>query len=130
MVARSLTMKQRKFIAAYIGQANGNATEAARIAGYKGTDKALSVVGADNLVKPSIQNELAKLVAPMATGGIRDVANRVDGYINRLGEFAMIVQDRAAADDGHPGMRSGWLAKRVRINRRYDKRTGELVSEH
>lgn len=30
-----LTLKQEKFVAAYLGAANGNATEAARMAGYK-----------------------------------------------------------------------------------------------
>lgn len=34
-MANSLTAKQELFIAAYIGEARGNATEAARIAGYK-----------------------------------------------------------------------------------------------
>ena len=29
-----LTYKQRLFVSAYLGEANGNATEAARIAGY------------------------------------------------------------------------------------------------
>lgn len=33
--AKKLTTKQELFIAAYLGAANGNATEAARIAGYK-----------------------------------------------------------------------------------------------
>lgn len=32
--AGELTLKQEAFVAAYLGQANGNATEAARIAGY------------------------------------------------------------------------------------------------
>lgn len=31
---RKLTLKQQRFIAAYLGEARGNATEAARIAGY------------------------------------------------------------------------------------------------
>jgi phage terminase small subunit len=32
---KKLTLKQEMFIAAYLGEAHGNATEAARIAGYK-----------------------------------------------------------------------------------------------
>ena len=35
MAERQLTFKQEKFVAAYLGEAAGNATEAARIAGYK-----------------------------------------------------------------------------------------------
>ncbi len=37
-----LTQKQRLFIEAFIGPANGNAREAARAAGYSGDDNALS----------------------------------------------------------------------------------------
>lgn len=49
-----LTEKQRRFVEAYMGEACGNATQAARIAGYKGNDKTLSVVGTENLGKPSV----------------------------------------------------------------------------
>jgi phage terminase small subunit len=37
-----LTQRQRLFVEAYIGPANGNAREAARAAGYSGDDNALS----------------------------------------------------------------------------------------
>lgn len=51
-----LTSKQKKFIAAY----NGNGVEAARIAGYKGNDKTLSVVASENLAKPYIAEAIQK----------------------------------------------------------------------
>jgi phage terminase small subunit len=38
-----LTTKQRLFVEAFIGAANGNATEAARLAGYQGSDDTLRV---------------------------------------------------------------------------------------
>lgn len=34
MAVRSLTLKQARFVVFYLGKANGNATEAARLAGY------------------------------------------------------------------------------------------------
>jgi phage terminase small subunit len=40
-----LTYKQAKWVDAYIGPANGNATEAARIAGYSGDDNSLGRQG-------------------------------------------------------------------------------------
>lgn len=49
-----LTVKQQAFVDAYCGAAQGNATEAARMAGYKGTDRALQVMGSQNLSKPII----------------------------------------------------------------------------
>lgn len=53
-----LTEKQRKFVEAYMGAAAGNATEAARLAGYKGNNETLAQVGAENIRKPYIAQEL------------------------------------------------------------------------
>lgn len=49
-----LTPKQQLFVEAYLGVASGNATEAARLAGYAGNDNTLKSVGAENLTKPDI----------------------------------------------------------------------------
>lgn len=56
----SLTRKQQLFVEAYTGEARGNATEAARLAGYKGNDNTLHVVGAENLQKPTIIEAIEK----------------------------------------------------------------------
>ena len=53
-MARELTEKQRRFVEAYMGEARGNATQAARMAGYSGNDNTLQTVGNDNLRKPAI----------------------------------------------------------------------------
>lgn len=56
-----LTGKQRVFINAYL--TNGfNATEAARIAGYKGNNVTLAAVGYENLRKPQIASEIAQRI--------------------------------------------------------------------
>lgn len=48
--AERLTEKERRFVEAYMGKAAGNGTEACRIAGYVGTDDALSAA-ASRLVR-------------------------------------------------------------------------------
>lgn len=48
----ALTLKQRRFLRAYLE--TGNATEAARQAGYKGSDDTLAALGSRNLRKPAI----------------------------------------------------------------------------
>jgi phage terminase small subunit len=53
MGKRKLTDKQKLFAAAYIETLN--ATEAARRAGYDGTDASLAVIGHENLKKPKIK---------------------------------------------------------------------------
>ena len=47
-----LTIKQQTFVAEYLK--TGNATEAARRAGYKGNDNTLAQVGNENLRKPKV----------------------------------------------------------------------------
>ena len=47
---RKLTLKQERFVNAYLGEAKGNATEAARIAGYKHPH----VAGSQTLANPRI----------------------------------------------------------------------------
>lgn len=49
---KKLTPKQELFVSEYLK--TGNATEAARKAGYKGNDVTLGAVGAENLKKPQI----------------------------------------------------------------------------
>jgi phage terminase small subunit len=49
-----LTQKQRLFVEAFIGPANGNAREAARMAGYSGDDNALSQRGFELVRNPKI----------------------------------------------------------------------------
>ena len=57
---KKLTLKQTQFIKHYFEQ-NGNGTQAARLAGYKGDDIALGVIAFDNLRKPNIQVVIDKL---------------------------------------------------------------------
>jgi phage terminase small subunit len=49
-----LTQRQRLFVEAYIGQANGNGREAARAAGYSGDDNALSSRAFELMRNPKI----------------------------------------------------------------------------
>jgi phage terminase small subunit len=49
-VAAKLTTKQQRFVDAY----DGNATQAARIAGYSGSEGTLRAIAAENLTKPNI----------------------------------------------------------------------------
>lgn len=55
---RELTLKQSRFVDAYLGKANGNATEACVLAGYDGDRKSLAVIGTNNLKKRIIRNAI------------------------------------------------------------------------
>ena len=60
MKDKKLTLKQLKFIKQYF-ECNGNGTEAARRAGYKGNQDVLGVVAFENLRKPNIQSAIETL---------------------------------------------------------------------
>lgn len=75
---RGLSLKQERFIAAYLGPARGNATEAARQAGYKGNAETLAEVGRQNLGKPGIAAVLATARAVIRAEGIANKQNRID----------------------------------------------------
>ncbi len=53
-MARGLTYRQRRFVALY----RGNATEAARLAGYTGDDPTLGVTGHELLKNPKVAEAL------------------------------------------------------------------------
>lgn len=61
MSAGKLTPKQLAFVEAYAGPSQGNATDAARRAGYKGNADVLKVTGAKNLARPAVAAALAEL---------------------------------------------------------------------
>jgi phage terminase small subunit len=50
-----LTYKQRRFVEAYLGEARGNGTRAAEIAGYAGNRDTLKAMASENLAKPYIR---------------------------------------------------------------------------
>lgn len=68
-----LTLKQAAFVDAYMGVARGNATEAARIAGYKGNDNTLRVVGGENLLKPAIASAIDERRQQVASSRIMTI---------------------------------------------------------
>ena len=70
-----LTEKQRRFVEAYMGAADGNATEAARRAGYKGNDATLATVAYENLRKHEVRAAIQERVETM-----RDVADRKERH--------------------------------------------------
>lgn len=60
-MAEKLTPKQQRFVEAYVG----NATDAARIAGYAGDDATLGQVGYENMKRPEIVQAIKERRAPV-----------------------------------------------------------------
>lgn len=86
-VEEKLTLKQRKFCMAYAGEANGNATEAARIAGYKGSDLTLRGVAHENLTKPNI----TAFIAELRKGAEAKLGRKIMSAVEVLAELSDIA---------------------------------------
>lgn len=124
-----LTLKQRKFCLAFVGEADGNGSEAARIAGYKGNDVTLAAVAYENLNKPQIQAQIADLRA--------QAEKKLGGRVLSAAEVLIGLTRIAQADvaevfetDGSFDLAS---AKRRGVSKliksmKFDKDTGRLVS--
>jgi phage terminase small subunit len=107
-----LSAKQQVFIAAYIGEAKGNATAAARIAGYKQP----RVQGSENLTKPAIREAIDEHLAEIKARGIADKQNRIDAENDRHRRLQQIIDERAidpwVADV--PGGTTGLIVKQLK----------------
>ncbi|MCR9254735.1 MAG: terminase small subunit [Alphaproteobacteria bacterium] len=64
---KPLTGKQRAFVKAYCTEANRNATEAARLAGYRGNDPTLRAVASENLTKANVAEAIEAYLEELTT---------------------------------------------------------------
>jgi phage terminase small subunit len=78
-----LTYRQSKFVLAFVGVADGNATKAARVAGYAFPN----VEGSKNLVIPSIRAAIAAKAASVAMSADEVLARLSDQAALDVGEF-------------------------------------------
>jgi len=112
----NLRPKQEAFVAAYIGPAKGNATEAARLAGYEGSYAVLRSIGSENLTKPNIAAAIEDYRASVRAEGLASLQNRVDEYNERWFALRRIREERAAdpwlADV--PGGTTGLVLKQLK----------------
>ena len=94
---KPLTPRQKKFAEHYA--ASGNATEAARLAGYKGSDNQLAVQGAENLRKPKIAAYLEALTAQASVARIATVEELREFWTATLRDGGHEMKDRLKASD-------------------------------
>jgi len=77
---KGLTHKQRAFVEAYTGAAEGNATEAAAMAGYKGNRRTLEAVGRENLGKPRVASAIEEINERLSSARIATAEERQAFY--------------------------------------------------
>lgn len=112
----ALSLKQEAFVSAYVGAANGNAAEAARIAGYRGSAKVLSSMGIENLEKPGIKEAIDRYRAEIKRKGIAAQQNRIDSYVSDFTLTTQIMAERAEDSDiaQGPGGKTGLIVRTIK----------------
>ena len=112
-MSRQLTLRQARFVAAYIGEANGNAVRAARLAGFRWPEKqAWELLG-----KPRIVGAIEEHRAAIRAEGIANRQNRVDAQNARWAALQTIVVERAEEAGGERpggGRGTGFLVKQYK----------------
>lgn len=94
---KNLTPKQEAFIKWYCSaEVAQNATEAARRAGYKGTDQTIAQAGAQNLRKPQIASQIERRLAE-ATKGAEVTVESVLRDLTRIRDAAEAAGQHSAA---------------------------------
>ena len=96
---QKLTVKQQRFVDFY----DGNATDAARKAGYKGNANTLGQVGDENLKKPKIARAIQKREQKRTKGPIATREERqkfwTDTMRNKIPGIDIDIKDRSKASE-------------------------------
>ena len=92
-MARALSPRQQAFVEHYA--ACGNATEAARLAGYRKPHPQ----GAENLLKPTVQTALAALTEKLSSERIADATERQEFWTEMMRNTAIEPKDRLKASE-------------------------------
>lgn len=108
-MARELTAKQQRFVDAY----DGNATQAAADAGYKGNRKTLEAVGRENLGKPRIAAAIAGRESVRAAPTIATREERQQFWTDVMyGKHSKMVDGQAVGADWKDRLKAAELLGR------------------
>lgn len=96
-MSKNLTLMERRFVDAYLGSARGNATQAARQAGYAGSSKVLKVQGSRLLTRANLRNAINASLRREAREEIM-AADERDRLLSKFARMpSLSVRDRIRA---------------------------------
>jgi len=124
MSENRLTAKQEKFVENYLSN-GGNATQAARDAGYSSTGETLRTVAYENLTKPDIQ---ARIAARTTEAKIHtdEVLGTLASHMRA--DIALVMPDNPIVQRASEAGVSHWI-KKVVVKTYFDKSKQATVTE-
>lgn len=108
-MTRRLTLKQEKFVHEY--SKCGNGIQAARAAGYNGSDGSLAVIASNALKLPNVSAALAKLRAAAVKATIASREERLEILTSFVRSAAEETKDRIKAAELIAKMQGDCMAK-------------------
>lgn len=127
-----LTEKQRRFVEAYTGAAEGNATEAARMAGYSGDGGTLAVTATRTLRVAKVAEAIAEATEPVRSAAIMDRKERQEllTTIARGGDPEAKPSDRLRAIEVLGKMQGDFIERsEQRVTTNIDPRLANLTTQ-
>jgi hypothetical protein len=124
MSENRLTAKQEKFVELYLSN-GGNATQAARDAGYSSTGETLRTVAYENLTKPNIRGRIRERVSEAqveANEVIGTLASHMRADIGEIMPDNPVVRQAKAVGLSH-------LIRKVVVKEYFDKSKQAVVTE-
>lgn len=97
MIDTKLTEKQLRFVEAFTGEAQGNATRAARLAGYGGNEAALAVRGAELVRNRKVQEAIARATEAVRSRAIATREERQEFLTEMMRATELEPKDRIKA---------------------------------
>lgn len=98
---RELTLKQERFVLAYVGEAHFNGAKAAKLAGYTGLDENLRFTAHDNLTKPHVRARVNELLAAIALTPEEALAELREVALAPMVQFMQVIRPAEVDDDGN-----------------------------
>lgn len=108
-----LTGKQKLFAIHYVNTLN--ATEAARLAGYKGTEGGLAVVGSKNIRNAKIRAKIDELMESMTITKDEVLRRLTEQATADLGEFLILYPDGTFGFNLKRIKQAGHLVKKIKM---------------
>lgn len=124
--AEGLTVKQRKFAEHYAQ--SGNATEAARLAGYKGAAATLAVQGRENLKNPKVGAYLRSLTAQADASRIATATERQE-FLTAVMRGKVLVTVKPAGEDAQEYETSADLKDRLKAVELLGRMQGDFIEK-
>jgi phage terminase small subunit len=106
-----LTEKQRRFVEAFTGEAQGNATKAAKLAGYSGDEKALAVRGAEIVRNRKVQQAIEEARASVTSEAIATREERQTFLTRTMRDGGIEPKDRIKACEVLGKMQGDFIEK-------------------